>query len=100
MDGHRRDFNDFSIFIVTAVLSDFANINFWIEVRSKSFAMVTSVAVDNIQSIHFIEMVFFGVCGIDIGHSRVKRSEERRVGKECRSRWLADYYKKKIWGCG
>src|SRR5690349_24363097 len=33
------------------------------------------------------------------------RSEERRVGKECRSRWLADYLKKKkttvygSWSC-
>src|SRR5205823_12157763 len=25
----------------------------------------------------------------------VRRSEERRVGKECRSRWAADQYKKK-----
>src|SRR6266513_6074301 len=35
------------------------------------------------------------------------RSEERRVGKECRSRWSPDHEKKKIdrgqclvWGCG
>src|SRR5947209_17242952 len=27
--------------------------------------------------------------------STQKRSEERRVGKECRSRWAADHYKKK-----
>src|SRR5688572_21242989 len=26
----------------------------------------------------------------------VARSEERRVGKECRSRWSPDHYKKKI----
>src|ERR1035438_10633921 len=27
--------------------------------------------------------------------ARVKRSEERRVGKECRSRWSPDHLKKK-----
>ena len=29
----------------------------------------------------------FGVCAIGMGISSVPRSEERRVGKECRSRW-------------
>src|SRR5690348_17529438 len=29
-------------------------------------------------------------------HARVRRSEERRVGKECRSRWGPDHEKKKI----
>src|SRR5690349_24930166 len=28
--------------------------------------------------------------GIDINHEDLKRSEERRVGKECRSRWGAE----------
>src|SRR2546426_10057256 len=28
-------------------------------------------------------------------HERIGRSEERRVGKECRSRWSADHLKKK-----
>src|SRR5947208_13596645 len=28
-------------------------------------------------------------------NSRFKRSEERRVGKECRFRWLPNHYKKK-----
>src|SRR5947207_13051480 len=27
------------------------------------------------------------------------RSEERRVGKECRSRWAPDHEKKKYWQC-
>src|SRR5690554_8091342 len=27
---------------------------------------------------------------------KVKRSEERRVGKECRSRWWGDEYKKRM----
>src|SRR2546430_11596913 len=27
----------------------------------------------------------------DISHSSVERSEERRVGKECRSRWSPDH---------
>src|SRR5438132_3586616 len=30
------------------------------------------------------------------GGGRAARSEERRVGKECRSRWSADHYKKNM----
>src|SRR5437016_14317978 len=33
--------------------------------------------------------------GVTVGHQRFARSEERRVGKECRSRWSPDHYKKK-----
>src|SRR5436305_15185090 len=29
--------------------------------------------------------------------AKALRSEERRVGKECRSRWVADHEKKKKW---
>src|SRR5688572_33450225 len=31
-----------------------------------------------------------------ITHDEIVRSEERRVGKECRSRWWPYHYKKKI----
>src|SRR5699024_11311416 len=30
------------------------------------------------------------------GELILHRSEERRVGKECRSRWCAEHYKKKV----
>src|SRR6266576_7003879 len=33
--------------------------------------------------------------GLVDGHQHLTRSEERRVGKECRSRWSPDQYKKK-----
>src|SRR5947199_5717897 len=33
--------------------------------------------------------------GADAFASEIARSEERRVGKECRSRWSPDHYKKK-----
>src|SRR5437773_12542344 len=33
--------------------------------------------------------------GGDAARHAEKRSEERRVGKECRARWWAAYYKKK-----
>src|SRR2546430_12859668 len=41
--------------------------------------------------------------GLDVSRlllPRVARSEERRVGEECRSRWLPDHLKKKNWMLG
>src|SRR5437667_1432109 len=32
---------------------------------------------------------------VNVAHDRVTRSEERRVGKECRSRWSPEHEKKK-----
>src|SRR5437762_13902955 len=40
-------------------------------------------------------MTGFKVRERPITHGVMKRSEERRVGKECRSRWGPDRYKKK-----
>src|SRR5438132_2704248 len=34
--------------------------------------------------------IYFGVRAFEL-HGRPTRSEERRVGKECRSRWLPDH---------
>src|SRR5690348_17746307 len=40
----------------------------------------------------------FGKRGAAFAKRLLSRSEERRVGKECRSRWAADQYKKKACG--
>src|SRR5205823_9300127 len=48
-----------------------------------------------------------GNCGRCWGHSdsldfrpvQIERSEERRVGKECRSRWSTYFYKERKWEC-
>src|SRR4029079_19839543 len=46
---------------------------------------------------HRIDLDFgAAVAGMAAGHEVEPRSEERRVGKECRSRWSPHYYKKKM----
>ena len=50
--------NPLTILPVASVLSDFADVDFRVEVGSKSFVVVTSVAVDDVEIVHFVEMVF------------------------------------------
>src|SRR5690554_8201233 len=46
-----------------------------------------------IQTFWSFNKVYFLPIGILIG-GLIARSEERRVGKECRCRWRSDHYKK------
>src|SRR3989449_11372499 len=48
----------------------------------------------------FVLAAYLLVHAVGVVKWRLMRSEERRVGKECRSRWSPYHYKKKkcIWG--
>ena len=47
--------------------------------RAMDLALITAKQV--------FELFILILCGVVIGNSTLLRSEERRVGKECRSRW-------------
>ena len=61
MDFKRARGHPFAVLIVAAVLGDFSDIDFRIEICGESFAMVASVAVDYIEILHVGEVVFGGV---------------------------------------
>src|SRR5438874_7471338 len=52
-------------------------------------------AIDNLREVYGIRRVKFitteQTVRVEFDASRLKRSEERRVGKECRSRWSPDH---------
>src|SRR5699024_12410281 len=41
---------------------------------------------------NILDLISFVICGMT-------RSEERRVGKECRSRWWEDHYRENVGAC-
>ena len=56
---------------------------------SNGGALITLKTVTHETKLDFgdAQSVWRGAAGLFVNHARVLRSEERRVGKECRSRW-------------
>src|SRR2546430_3331264 len=58
----------------------------WITVAIASSFFWSGLTVQH-QAILRRQMRFAQIAGINLGANALSRSEERRVGKECRSRW-------------
>ena len=72
LNRQRWNLDPLTILEITAVLSDFANINFRIKIGSKRFAVIAVIAIHNIQGIHAIEVMFLRISGVYVGHAWVK----------------------------
>src|SRR5438093_8251288 len=59
-------------------------------------AAVVATAHDVVATIAFISVMHLEVSLVVVGAVLTVRSEERRVGKECRSRRAPEHYKKKL----
>ena len=76
-DAHSRDFNPAAIFPVTARCRYFPQVDFGIKVRGKGIAMVTAVAVENVNRINAVEFMFFRIGTIRLGHARVESTAKK-----------------------
>src|SRR5680860_1425139 len=65
-------FHPLPVFPVFAILGNLADINFGIKISSKRFSMVAAVAVNNVEIMHFIEMVLRGISCVNAGHPRIE----------------------------
>src|SRR5690554_8155928 len=67
------------------------------EAARLSAAAIQTEPVQRLSSDASVSLSRMGGRGLDpvIRGQNEERSEERRVGKECRSRWAAEHYKKK-----
>ena len=68
--------NPFSVVIVKSFLGNLADIYFRIEIGGKCFVVVSGIAVNDVQIVYFVEMVFGGVCCIDARYPGVKSATE------------------------
>lgn len=58
VEFQRLGSNPLSVFVITSVLCDFADVDFRIEVGSESLVVISGIAVYDVQVVDFIEMMF------------------------------------------
>ena len=65
-------FNPLAVFPIETLLGNFANVDFGIEVGGKGLVVIAGVAVDNIEILYLVEVMFGRIGGIDTGNTRVE----------------------------
>ena len=65
-----------AVFVIASVLSDFADVDFGVEIGGESLVVVACVAIDNVQIVHFVEMVLGCIGGIDTTYAGVESATE------------------------
>ena len=76
MHFERAGCDPLAVFVVTAVLGDFADVDFGVEVGGEGFAMVAGVAVHDVEVVHLAEVVLGGVGGEYARHAGVEAAAE------------------------
>ena len=57
---------------MAALGGDFADVDFRVEIRRKSAAVVIAVDIDNVERVDLIEMMFHGPCGENVRHTGIE----------------------------
>ena len=82
MNFMRLCINPFAVFIIFSLLRNLPNINFRIKVCRKSFTMISGIAIDNIQIVHFFKIMLCGISRIYTRYTRIKTATQN----SCQSR--------------
>ena len=76
-DFHRFGFHPLTIFDVAALCRNFPNIDFRIEVGSERIAVVTAIAVQNVDIIDFVKVVLLGISTKYASYAGVKAAAQQ-----------------------
>ena len=69
-------FNPLAVFIITAFRRDFTNVDFGIEVGCERVAMISGVAVDDIDKVHPVELMLSGIRDVNVRHARIEPASQ------------------------
>ena len=72
----RFSFNPTTIFPIKTFLCNLADVNFGVEVCSKSLVVVTSVAVNNVEVLNFVKVVFSSISREDACYTWVETATQ------------------------
>ena len=61
----------FAVFVITSFLRYFADIDFGVEIGGEGHAVVSGVAVHDVEVVDLVEMVLGGIGGEDRRHARI-----------------------------
>ena len=76
MNFERSCLDPLSVFIKTSVLGDLPNIDFRIEVGSKSHSVISGITIYDIQILNFIEVMFGSISGKDRRYARIESTSQ------------------------
>ena len=76
VDFERLGLHPLSVFPVETLLSDLADIDFGVEVGSKSLVVVACVAVDDVEILNLVEVMLGGISGEDACNTGVEATSE------------------------
>ncbi|MNM95941.1 hypothetical protein D3C81_1084020 [compost metagenome] len=76
-DFHRLGFDPFAVLPVAALRGHFANVDLRVEVRRKRIAVVARIAVEDIDVLDFVEVMFQGIRGKYAGYAWVKAAAQQ-----------------------
>ena len=77
LDAHGRDLDPLAVLHVAAGGRDLAQVDFGVEVGGKGVAVVTAVAVQNIDRVDGIELMLGSVGAVGLRHARVKAAAQQ-----------------------
>ena len=65
-----------TVFPVFSALGDFPQIDFWIEIGCKGFAVVSIIAINDINEFNGIKQMIAGIGTKDVGDTRIKAAAQ------------------------
>ena len=77
LDAHGRDLDPLAVLHVAAGGRDLAQVDFGVEVGGKGVAVVTAVAVQNVDRVDGIELMLGSVGAVGLGYARVKAAAQQ-----------------------
>ena len=78
MNRHRVYLYPLTVFPILATLRNLPDVDFGVEVGGERLAVVAGVAIDDVEIVHLVEVVFGGIRGVDAGHAGVEAAAEQR----------------------
>ena len=76
VNAHGVDFHPLAILPVLALLRDLTDVDLRVEVGGKGLAVVSGVAVHDVEVVHLVKVVLGSIGGVGLGHARVKATAE------------------------